>query len=242
MDKISLRLLRANDDIAAGADGRLTIIDVITVPSTRGGKAVSYEETLHPAFIPRVEQVATTDCTGIMSLWCKWLPVIEEKVTALAKSGDKPRCHGHKYPGIHLENKYPGVHLQGGFNKFARPGHGHSHPQIWDQGTHRGHRHRHQGFRFLHHARDFLTTVISPVLIGIAAGITAGVVGMLVGAVMAWTWLRFVRVSRKVHCIGTEEDSIEGIEVSEKDQCLTPLADIEPPPVYVEKEQKESDG
>ena len=228
VDKISLRLLRADDDVAAGSDGRLTIIDVITVPSTRGGKAVSHEETLHPALAPEVEQSATNECVGMMSLWCKWRPVSEAKVNVLAKSGDHPRCHGQKHPG---------VHVHGELNKFARPGHGYYHSQQNPtDGPHRSHRHGRHGHPLLHRARDFLTTVILPVLIGIAAGITAGVVGILVGAAMAWTWLRFAKGSRRVRCFGTEEESVEGIEVSEKGDFFVSLADVEPPPVYAEKE------
>lgn len=226
VDKISLRLLRADNDVAAGADGRLTIIDVITVPSTRGGKAVSYEETLHPALALQAEKPATTECAGMMSLWCKWRPVVESKITALAKLGDKPRCHGYQLPG---------VRGQGGLHTFARLGHGHFHPQSPRHGPHRFDHHGRHGSHLRHRASDFLATVILPVFIGIAAGVTAGLVGMLVGAAMAWTWLRFVRASQKIRSTGTEEEAIEGIEVSEKEDFLAHQADVEPPPVYVEK-------
>lgn len=234
VDKVSLRLLRADSDVAAGTDGRLTIIDVITVP--RAGSqahAISHDETLHAATSPQASQVASI-CTGATSFLCKWRDVVESKLSsAAAVLNKKPGCHGKVLPS--------GVRIHGGPNKFMKPGHDshqgppkhHGHGHGHGHGPHRGH---HHGAHFLHRAHRFLVAVVVPILIGVAAGMVASLAGMLVGTAIAWMWVRFVRRNRRTDSVAAEEERIEGIDADEKSRLFVDDDVVDSPPVYAEKE------
>lgn len=243
VDKVSLRLLRADSDIAAGTDGRLTIIDVITVP--RAGSqpyAISHDETLHAATTPQSSQVASI-CTGATSFLCKWRDVVESKLSSAAAAlNKKPGCHGKVLPS--------GVRIHGGPNKFMKPDHdfhqgphkhhGHEHHGHEHQGhghhEHGPHRGHHHGAHFLHRAHRFLVTVVVPILIGVAAGMVASLAGMLVGTAIAWMWVRFVRRNRKTDSVAAEEERIEGVDADEKSRLFVDDDVVDSPPVYAEKQ------
>ncbi|EMC94190.1 hypothetical protein BAUCODRAFT_36662 [Baudoinia panamericana UAMH 10762] len=220
------------------SEGDLLIMEATSVPASDNLAVGDAPLALPPPISYGVDKHGplSMECDGLPAPICRIKEEIEKAIERIRKpkGTSKGGCRGRKgNPAKRPGHMRPPFGAHGEEGKHDRPHHMRPHGQH-GHGEHRGHHGRHghhghhrHGHNVLHGFVKAFMAVLIPVMAGIAVGMTVSLIGLVVGRFVSFVWITVVRGGRRGNA-----SEVARVDVAEKCEEKSLLAEMEPPPVY----------